>query len=218
MSAHVIKGLASPDSVTAFVASPSAGTDVPIPVRWGDATTGVDTGLRVVCFYAANTSAPRLDRPQWPRITAVGFELPGSPSGFTLVEPLDREWELVEGAEASLPDHDEVTLDFALVARESRARWTRRHPREPRGIPPGQPAERGRGTTRFCVTGPFPDRLPNTSTPDPEDTVATNIEKLIDGVVVGFHGVEGNRRGTDAGVWFPNPPGNLPRQIPLYPE
>jgi hypothetical protein len=58
--------------------------------------------------------------------------------------------------------------------------------------------------------------LPNLSTPDPADTVSTTIEGLINGVVVGFHGVDRNHRGIDVGVWFP-PPGTEPRAIPLFP-
>ena len=77
----------------------------------------LDTGLRVACFYVANTSPARVDRPDWPRVTSVGFELPGSPSGFSLVAPLDGDWELVEGTRVFLPGHGPVTLDFAIVAR-----------------------------------------------------------------------------------------------------
>src|SRR5512145_1323270 len=84
LSAHVVKGLVSPTLATAFVSSPSSGTDLLIPITWGT----VDTGLRVACFNVANTSPERLDRPGWPRIVGVGFELPDDRSGFALVEPV----------------------------------------------------------------------------------------------------------------------------------
>lgn len=208
LSAHVVKGLKWGDFATAFVSSPSAGTDVPISVPWV-------TGLKVVCFNVANTSPARPDAADWPRVAGIGFELPGSPSGFALIAPLDGDWELVEDARASLPEHDAVTLDLAILARVNPTGRTPGQPDDPRGIPPGQTGVRGSGT-RFCVSGPFPDRLPDTSTADPEDTVATTIEGLLNGVVVAFHGITENHHGSDAGVWFP-PPGTAPRAIPLYP-
>lgn len=74
-------------------------------------------------------------------------------------------------------------------------------------IPPGQSEVRGSGQP-FCVSGPFPD---------------TTIEGIIDGVVVGFHGVQGRGPWNDVGVWFPTVPGTpgpgaVPRAIPLYPQ
>ena len=200
VSAHVVRGLAFPGLATAFVSSPSAAVDAPIPVGWGTQ----DTGLRVVCFNVANTSLPRVDRPGWPRITGVGFELPGKRSGFALVTPLDDDWELVEGARAFLPGHGAVTLDVALVASEHPRRSAHGRPHDSKGIPPGQLAARGSGT-RFCVSGPFPDSL--------NGTQPTTIEQILNGVVVGFHGVEGHHPSTDVGVWD-----NAQRIIPLYPN
>ena len=167
VSAHVVRGLGYPTLATAFVSSPSATQDAPVKLAWGT----VDNGLRVVCFATANTSTPRLDEPEWPRITAVGFELPGSPRGFTLVAPREG-WELIEGIHAQLQGQG-VEVDFALVA-DRRGHRTRREP----GIPPGQDAVRGRGT-QFCVSGPFPDTLPNRA--DPASPVPTTIEQLING-------------------------------------
>lgn len=213
VSAHVVKSLVLPN-VTAFVSSPSAGGDAPIKLVWGDPTTG-DTGLRVACFNVANTSPPRVGRPNFPRVTGVGFELPGAPSGFALLTPLDAGWAIIEGVTTELPGHGIVTLDFVLVARTNPTGITPGAPREPRGIPPGQPALRGAGT-RFCVSGPFPDLLPDLSTPDPQDTLPTTIEGLINGVVLTFRGAAGSGAGSDLGVWFP-PPGTAPRAIPLYP-
>jgi hypothetical protein len=200
VSAHVIRGLQSPALATAFVSSPASGTDAPIPIRWATA----DVGLRVVCFNIANTSPNRVDRPGWPRITGAGFELPDARSGFSLLEPLDSGWELVEDIRVPLAGHGVVTLDFAIVARRSRAPGMRERRRSPRGIPPGQTAVRGSGT-RFCVSGPFPDEL--------SPGQATNIEQFINGVVVEFRGVEGNGGRTELGVWD-----NAARVIPLFPD
>jgi hypothetical protein len=201
LSAHIVKGIQSPSGATAFVSSPSAATDLPIPVKWGSQPAG-DPGLRIVCFYVANTSPARADRPGWPRVTEAGFELPGSPVGFALLEPLDGNWELVEGARATL-DGTEVTLDLAIAARINPTGRTPGHPHDPRGIPPGQAAIRGSGT-RFCVSGPFPQEL---VTGQP-----ATIEQFINGVVIGFHGVDGAHRGQEFGVWD-----NAARVIPLYP-
>lgn len=214
VSAHVVKSLGSGGLASAFVSSPSGGSDAPITIGWGTSSQQ-DTGLRVLCFYVANTSAGRLDRGAWPRITGVGFELPGSPSGFALIAPLDGGWELVEGSDVSIPGHASVTLDFAIIARVIPTGTATGLPHDLGGIPPDQEGVRGSGT-RFCVSGPLPDRLPDLSTPDdPSDTVATTIEGLINGIVVTFGGVAGSQQGIDAGVWFP-PPGTAPRAIPLY--
>jgi len=211
VSAHFVLGVGPSGSTSAFVSSPTDGTDAPIQVKWGSAAG--DTGLRVVCFYVANTSQPRADRPDWPRVTGVGFELPGSISGFALVGPVDADWHLVEGVSASLSEEQSVTLDFAIVADVNPTGRTPGRPEDPAGIPPGQQGGvRGVGT-RFCVSGPFPDALPG--------PVSATIERILNGVVVGFHGVDDARHGTDAGVWFPTPagttgPGPFPRMIPLY--
>lgn len=208
VSAHFVKGLGPLGSTSAFVSSPTDGSDAPIQVKWGSG----DTGLRVLCFNVANTSQPRVDRPDWPRVTGVGLELPGLVSGFALVEPLDAGWQLVEGV-ASLAEHGTVTLDFAIVADVNPTGRSGGHPHDPAGIPPGQQGGvRGVGT-RFCVSGPFPDILPGLG--------SASIERILNGVVVGFHGVDGAHHGTDAGVWFPTPagttgPGPIGRMIPLY--
>ena len=211
VSAHVVRGLISPTGATAFASSLTSGSDAPVPLKWSTGTLAVDTGLRAACFNVANTSTPRVDRPEWPRVTSAGFELPGSLSGFSLVAPLDDEWQIVEGTRVFLPGHGLVTLDFAIVARPRHALVWPKLPVDPRGIPPGQPGVRGSGT-RFCVTGPFPDTLPNLATEDPLDTVSTSIEGILNGVVVGFHGVDGNPFGLDVGLWD-----NPQRVVPLYP-
>ena len=205
LSAHVVKGVAFPSLATAFVSSPSATLDAPVKIGWG----AVDTGLRVACFYVANTSPPRLDEPGWPRITTVGFELPGAPVGFTLMEPREG-WDLVEGRRAAVPGHEAVTLDLALVARAEREERFRKEPGDLPGIPPGQAGTRGSGT-RFCVSGPFPDSLPSTT--DPEVLIPTTIEQLINGVIVRFHRIQRYGPSIDVGVWD-----NAARTIPLYRE
>ena len=209
LSAHSIIGLMSRDfafPAKAFASSPTAGTDRAIPIKWGAG----DSGLRLICFYVANASAERADRPGWPRITAAGFELPGRRSGFALVEPLDGKWELAEGQRVQLNGHT-VSLDFAIVASRTPTPsfWS---PRNPRGIPPGQKAERGSGTS-FCVSGPFPDEPPPPNVDPPAEPITTRIEDIINGVVVGFEGVDGVPFGIDAGVWD-----NPARIIPLYPK
>ena len=74
-----------------------------------------------------------------------------------------------------------------------------------------RPIVRG-SRTRFCVSGPFPDTLPNLTTPDPDDVTATTIETLLNGVVVAFSDVYGNPGGLDVGAW------DSPlRTFPLYP-
>ena len=216
VSAHNVKGLQSPTLARAFVSSPSVGGDPSIPIAWGTGLATVDTGLRVICFYVANPSPERLDRPGWPRVTGVGLELPGAPAGFALLSPLDGNWELSEGVRASMFDEGRVTLDFAIRARVNPTGRTPGRPHQPLGVPPGQPdLTRGIGT-RFCVSGPFPEVVPNLATPDDEsDTIPATVEALLNGVVVGFHGVDDGDDGTDAGVWTPTPP--LTRPVPMYP-
>jgi hypothetical protein len=209
LSAHSVVGLLSrgfTSPAKAFVSSPTSGTDRAIPLKWGNN----DSGLRAICFYVANTSTERADRRAWPRITAAGFELPGRLSGFTLLEPLDGKWALVEDQRVRL-DGETVKLDFAIVASAAATQqpWS---PRNPRGIPPGQPAERGNGT-RFCVSGPFPDEPPPSGLEAPPEPTTMRIEDILNGVVVGFEGVDGTPFGIDAGVWD-----NPSRLIPLFPK
>jgi len=202
ISAHTVRSVTS-SPVKAFVSSPTAANDSPVAVQWVNPSstppTTYDTGLRVACFFVANPSQPDPARPDWPRITSVGFELPGAPSGFALVDPAGGDWQLRENVPATLAGQD-ITLDFTIVAGVNPTGRTPGQPENPVGIPPGQPdMTRGAGT-RFCVSGPFPPQL-------------TKIEDILNGVVVGFHGVEGNHQGVDAGVWFTQ--GAL-RPIPLY--
>jgi len=202
ISAHPVRSVTS-SPVKAFVSSPTSANDSPVAIQWVNPSstppTTYDTGLRVVCFFVANPSQADPARPDWPRITSVGFELPGAPSGFALVDPVGGDWELLENVPATLSGQD-ITLDFTIVAGVNPTGRTPGKPENPRGIPPGQPDMTRRAGTRFCVSGPFPPQL-------------TKIEDILNGVVVGFHGVDGNHQGADAGVWFAQ--GAL-RPIPLY--
>ena len=202
ISAHVVRGLTG----TAFVSSPTSSSDKPISITWTGSQGTIDTGRRVVCFNAANTSDPRIDAPDWPRITAVGLEVPGSKRGFVLTEPVDGRWRLVEGVEQVIPGRGGVTLDLAIVADVNLLSLLIGRPRELPGIPPDR-----RLVTRFCVSGPFPDTLPDPG--NPAQSVETTIERLLNGVVVRFHGTERHDLSADIGVWD-----NVLRQVPLYPE
>ena len=193
ISAHIIRGLSFPTVATAFVSSPSGAADAPVPIVWA----GQDTGLRVACFYVANTSTPLPGEPDWPRITGVGFELPGLRSGFTLSAPSHTSWHLVENQQTVL-NGVPVTMDFALLAGTNPTGRTPGQPDAPAGIPPGQQAARGNGV-RFCVTGPFPDGL--------------NIEQILNGVVVRFDQIAPRGNVSDLGVWD-----NALRTFPQYPE
>ncbi len=201
ISAHTVRSISS-SPVKAFVSSPTSANDAPVAIQWLNPSTPpttYDTGIRVVCFFVANASQADPARPEWPRITSVGFELPGAQSGFALVAPAGGDWQLRENVPATLAGH-EITLDFTIVAGVNPTGRTPGQPGSPRGIPPDQPdLTRGAGT-QFCVSGPFPPQL-------------TKIEDILNGVVVGFHGVEGQHQGADAGVWSAQ--GAL-RPIPLY--
>ena len=167
LSAHIVRGILYPSQATAFVSSPTGADDVPIVIRWG----ADDTGLRIACFNVANTAAVLPNAAGYPRIAAVGFELPGARAGFTLLGH-EGAWQIVNNTPASLLGRGDVTLDFVLLARGA-------------GLPPGQAATRAAGT-RFCVSGPFPDGM--------------NIEQLINGVVVGFQS-QANGPIVDVGLW-----------------
>jgi hypothetical protein len=204
VSAHVVRGIQHPTLATGFVSSPSATADSPISIGWG----GQPTGLRVACLFVANTSPARADAPDWPRVTAVGFELPGNRTGFALVSPLDSGWELVENVPVSLAGVGALTVDFALVAPVN----PMGHGKSPYGgallgLAPGQAPVRGSGT-RFCVSGPFPD---NPAIPTPPTPLT--IEQIINGVVLRFHGVEPRGPSLDVGVWE----NAAQRPIPLFP-
>ena len=178
LSGHIVRGILNPTQATAFVSSPSAADDAPIAIKWGTD----DTGLRIACFNVANTAPVLPSAPGYPRITAVGFELPGARAGFTLLGH-EGEWQVINNAPASLLGRGNVTLDFVLLARGA-------------GLLPGQAATRA-ASTRFCVSGPFPDGL--------------NVEQLLNGVAVGFQ-AQTNGPIVDIGLWD-----NVQRVVPLFP-
>lgn len=167
LSAHIVRGILFPTHATAFVSSPSAAEDSPIPIRWGTE----DTGQRVACFNVANTAPPLSAGSAYPRVSAIGFELPGALAGFTLIGH-EGAWRIVNNVPASLLGRGDVTLDFVLLAQGT-------------GLPPGQAGTRA-GGTKFCVSGPFPD--------------GSSIEQLINGVVIGFQATA-NGPIVDIGLW-----------------
>lgn len=167
LSGHIVRGILYPGQATAFVSSPTAADDLPIAIRWGVD----DTGLRIACFNVANTSPVLASAPGFPRITAIGFELPGAPAGFSVVGG-NGDWQVTGSVPASLLGRGNVTLDVVMVARGP-------------GLPPGQPATRA-ASTRFCLSGPFPD--------------GSSIEQILNGVVVGFQTQAGGPI-IDIGIW-----------------
>ena len=137
VSAHTIRGIDNP-SVTAFVGSPTAGSDAPVPVAWGTAPNRFDTGSSVACFKVANTTV-QPEGAEWPRLTAIGFELPGEPSGFTLVAPVTEGWQPQEGIDVAT-SRGTLRVDFAIVAPVNpKGRSTAGDLHRLRGLPPNQP-------------------------------------------------------------------------------
>ena len=133
VSAHVVRGLISPTVATAFVSSPTSGTDAPIPLRWTTETNVVDTGLRVVCFNVANTSTPRVDRPEWPRVTSVGLRAARIAVGLLARRPdstmngrssraLVRSCRIM-ARDARLRDRGATSSDAGVAATACRAAW-----------------------------------------------------------------------------------------------
>ncbi|MFN2445552.1 MAG: hypothetical protein ABR606_08220 [Vicinamibacterales bacterium] len=163
--AHRVTGRTYSTLATALVQSPTASpVDLPLPI--------FDTGLSVICIKVTNTS------PIDTRITAIGLELPGALSGFSLVTPVNADFGVQENV-GPIPGFPGVTLDLALVVSQDGGGVM------PRGIPPGATP------LTICITGPFP-----TGTP---------IETLLNGVFVRFDtgGAFGNR--SDIGVWERRP-------------
>lgn len=152
--------------VAARVQSPNAQlTDFPIPVP--------GTDLSIVCFRVRNTS--EYDA----RITAIGLELPGEPTGFTLVSPTDGDFRVIEQV-TQVPGLPDVTLDFALVSGRTFGGG-----RPQSGLAPSA------SLTTFCVSGPFPQNIP--------------IERLLDRGVLRVQraGVDGELG--DVAIWENRP-------------
>jgi hypothetical protein len=165
LSAHNYVGLELPALARARVQSPNAViVDMPQPIA--------GTDLSVVCFKVRNTS------PYDSRITAIGFDLPGTLTGFTLIVPPDGDFHLIEQV-SNVPQLPDATLDFALVTGRT---FGGGRPRA--GLPPSSTL------TTFCVSGPFPQ---------------TPIERILDLGVLRFQqlGVDGDAG--DIAVWENRP-------------
>jgi hypothetical protein len=166
LSAHNFIGLDHGTLVRARVQSPNAAvTDFPVPIE--------GTGLSVVCFRVRNTS------PFDSRITALGFDLPGELTGFTLISPTDSEFHLIEDV-GHVPGLPGVTLDFALTTGRTFA-----------GGRPGAGLAPSSTLTTFCVSGPFPQDVP--------------IERLLDRVVLRVQRVGADGELSDVAIWENRP-------------
>jgi hypothetical protein len=163
LSAHRVLGRSYPSQATALVQSPTASPrDLPVPFY--------NTGLSVVCIKVTNTS------PADTRITALGLELPGAPSGFSLVWPVNTGLRLQERV-TTIPGFPGVTLDL-LLRTEARAAGG-----PPTGLAPGAPP------ALICLSGPFDPAVP--------------IETMLNGVFVKFEHASGI--GGDIGTWERRP-------------
>ena len=207
--AHVIKSLDSPDRVTAFVSSPTAGSDVQIRIAWGS-----DTNLRVACFNVANTSVKDPVTTDDPRVTSVGLELPGSPTGFALLAPLDEGWRLHRRRRG-----------LARIRRSRHPRLRHRRHRQSNRTHAGQstgsrrnylgPTRRSRSRYAFLCQRTVSGRAAGAVNRRSDRHGANDNRRTAQRRRRGFHGVDGSHQGRDAGVWFP-PPGTSARPIPLY--
>lgn len=162
VGAHNYVGLEHGAWVRARVQSPNAAvTDLPIPIG--------GTDLSVVCFRVRNTS------PHDSRITAIGLELAGDRTGYSLVSPTDGDFHLIEQV-AHVPELEGVTLDFALVTGRTFAGG-----RPHAGLPPSDQL------TTFCVSGPFDQ--------------ATPIERILDRGVLRVQRVGPAGELGDVAIW-----------------
>jgi hypothetical protein len=98
--AHNIKGINYPTLATARITSPTAATDLPVPIY--------NTGISVACFKVRNTS------PDNAVISAIGVDLPGDFGNFRLVIPTDSAFQ-VESEVDLIPFYPDRTLDFAFL-------------------------------------------------------------------------------------------------------
>jgi hypothetical protein len=166
VQAHTYVGLEHANLVRARVQSPNAPiVDMPISIQ--------GTDLSVVCFKVRNTST--VDS----RITAIGLELPGELTGFTLLDPTAGDFHLIEQV-ANVPGLPDVTLDFALVTGRTFAGG-----RPDSGLPPSTTL------ASFCVSGPFPLDVP--------------IERLLDRGVLRVQRVGIDGEWGDVAVWESRP-------------
>lgn len=164
--AHNYVGLEHGALVRARVQSANAATtDLPTPIE--------GTNLSVVCFRVRNTG------PFDSRITAIGLELPGEATGYTLVSPTDSDFTLIEQV-THVPGLPDVTLDFALVTGRTFGGG-----RPHAGLPPSATP------TTFCVSGPFQRDVP--------------IERLLDRGVLRAQRVGADGELGDVAVWENRP-------------
>jgi hypothetical protein len=164
--AHNYVGIVDAVNARARVQSPNASTvDLPIPIP--------GTNLSIVCFKVRNTS------PFDSRITAIGFDVPGTTTGYTLVSPTDTPFHVIEQV-SNIPELPDTTLDFALVTGRTFG-----------GGQPNEGLAPSLTPTTFCVTGPFPPTLA--------------IERLIDGGVLRMQRVGAAGEAGDIVVWENRP-------------
>ena len=166
LHAHTYVGIVNRDDARARVQSPNGSTvDFPVPIP--------GTDLSVVCFRVRNSS------PYDSRITAIGFDVPGNATGYTLISPVDSGFHLIEQV-SNVPELNDATLDFALVTGRT---FGGGRPNE--GLAPSATL------TTFCVSGPFPQSQP--------------IERLIDSGVVRMQRVGPGGEAGDILVWENRP-------------
>jgi hypothetical protein len=164
--AHNFIGLEHPALVRARLQSPNAAlSDFPQPIA--------GTDLSVVCFGIRNSGA--FDS----RITAIGIEVPGERTGYTLVAPTGSSFRLVENV-TRVPGLRDVTLDFALLTGRTFG-----------GGRPGSGLAASTDLSTFCVSGPFPRDMP--------------IERLLDGGVMRLQRVGMDGELGDVAVWESRP-------------
>ena len=166
VSTHTFVGRETGDLTRVRVESPNASElDFPVPIP--------GTELSTVCFKVRNTS------PFDSRVTAIGFDLPGDLTGFTLASPADSGFEVIEQV-ANVPQLHHVTLDFALVTGETFG-----------GGDPHAGLAFSTTPTTFCVSGPFPEGMP--------------IERILDRGVVRVQSVGPSGELGDVAVWNQGP-------------
>lgn len=158
--AHTIRGVNYPTLATARLTSPNATlVDRPVPIP--------GTSLSVACFNMRNNS-PQTTSPE-ARITAVGFDLPGEPTGFALVSPTDFGFAL-DSEVGNVPYFPGVTLDFALLTHKTFASGN-----------PHLGLAWSETPVMVCVSGPFP-----LDSSDPNGQLRTPIETLLNYSYVRF--------------------------------
>ena len=127
----------------------------------------------------ASQRGRRKDRGFDSRITAIGLELPGEVTGFTLLSPTDSDFRLIEQV-SQVPNLPDATLDFALVTGRTFGGG-----RPHSGLAPSV------SLTTFCVSGPFAPNVP--------------IERLLDRGVLRVQRAGADGELGDVAVWESRP-------------